>query len=159
MKRLLLALVAVGVLVAPAAAEARQLKPEERSWAVEIAEEYWNDRGYYAEDEGCWRVRTKVGWRDPRGGTMNEWGILAYWGGWDHCRLVLNGGWDWSYRGKRDPWWQMCSTVIHEFGHLVGWRSGSGNEHSSNPNSVMAGSVDLNRYSWWWPYFPACAEE
>ena len=140
-------LLIVGVLAAPAMADARQLNPQDRTDAVRFARSYWADRGRYASDEGCFRVRTKIGFVNPDG---DRHGWLGYWAPWDHCRLVLNGNEDWSDGDSRDPWWDLCSTVIHEYGHLVG------RGHSRNPNSVMAGSMQLNHLAWWWPYFPDC---
>ena len=116
-------------------ADARQLNPQDRTDAVRFARSYWADRGRYASDEGCYRVRTKIGFVNPDG---DRHGWLGYWAPWDHCRLVLNGNEDWSDGDSRDPWWDLCSTVIHEYGHLVG------RGHSRNPNSVMAGSMQLN---------------
>lgn len=143
-----MALVVVGVLAAPAAAGASYPGSQDRADAVRFARSYWADHGRYASDYGCYRVRTKVGYVDPETGRRRGW--WGYWADWDPCRLVLNGNVNWSHGGFQDAWWDVCTTVIHEYGHLVG------RGHSSNPNSIMASSAELNSLSWWWPYFPAC---
>lgn len=47
-------------------------------------------------------------------------------------------------------WTQFCTTVLHEAGHLAGYRDPSNvsdPEHSSNPDSVMYGD-DNRGYGW-----------
>lgn len=47
-------------------------------------------------------------------------------------------------------WGRVCSTLIHEMGHVAGYRNpkrptGHGSEHSDDPRSVMHESVPYDR--------------
>jgi Matrixin len=125
---------AVGILAAPAAAEAWKPSKQDRLDAKRFARDYWADRGEYVPCSGVsmvwvpgWAVRRYAG-----SGTL----AVAPPG----CTIYYNqeAGW---------PWGKLCSTTLHEYGHLIGYR------HSRNPNSIMYASYqDAN----WWPRHPAC---
>ena len=46
--------------------------------------------------------------------------------------------------------------MIHEYGHLVRWRTPGGRVHYRNPESIMAAYTEWNHDSAWYPWFPAC---
>jgi hypothetical protein len=77
----------------------------------------------------------------------------------------MNSRLDWRYAsgvGRIDPWWRLCATVIHEWGHLYGMPYSFRNSphrhgHSNSPNSIMYWNEQGQfAHSWWWPYFPGC---
>jgi hypothetical protein len=72
---------------------------------------------------------------------------------WRPCTIWLNRRVDWTDGGQRAAWWQVCATVIHEYGHVVG------KGHNRNPESIMAKSAEINSHSTWWPWFPDCRYE
>jgi hypothetical protein len=141
MKRplILAALAALAALAVPGVAQAAVPRATDRADAKRFARDYWEDRGYYAPCSGV-RVRVTHLGRNTMGGVARR----------GACTIWLNRDVDWTHRGKRAAWWQVCATVIHEYGHVVGKR------HSRNPNSIMAASVEANTYATWWPYFNAC---
>ena len=127
----------------PTAAIASAPSQSELRDARKFAKAYWNARGRYAQDRGCNHVQIWTG-RLPRG-VLGEW-EPAY-----PCTISLTTAFDWSRGGKRDSWWQICATTIHEYGHLVGMG------HIRRPNSIMAPAViGYNNYAEWWPWFPGC---
>jgi hypothetical protein len=126
-------------LIAPASAQAGFPSKSERHDALRFARAYWEDRGRYAP---CYRVSIKV--------LHEERNTMGFYTPMRPCTIFLNRDVDWTDGGRRDTWWQVCATVIHEYGHVVG------RGHSSDPNSIMARAVELNHYGSWWPWFPDC---
>jgi hypothetical protein len=110
---------------------------------LRFARIYWEDRGYDAlAERDCWHVRTQV--------TRLKRGVMGAWHPAWPCTIWLSNREGWSGNGDRAPWWNVCATVIHEYGHLLGKR------HNSNPESIMASPVNLNYDAWWYPWFPGC---
>jgi Matrixin len=140
LKIIVAACMAALFLAAPAYAE--RPGSQDRKDALKFARAYWEDRGYYAEDVGCDRVRTKLGRGDGN--------IFGAWFAADPCSIYLNVNAGWDGDGNRAQWWNVCATTIHEYGHLVG------KGHSRNPNSVMAKYKEWNFQTSWYPWFPAC---
>ena len=112
LKTLLASAVAVLILATPAYAERPRL--QDRKDALRFARAYWEARGLYAQDVGCYRVRTKLGRGDGN--------IFGAWFSADPCSIYLNVNAGWDGDGNRAPWWNVCATTIHEFGHLLGKR-------------------------------------
>jgi hypothetical protein len=130
--------------IVPTVASAGVPSPSERADAKRFARNYWQrDRGRFLRNPSCYeRVQVRIGRDDPN---VLGWVTSPY-----SCTIWLNRNADWTDAGQRDTWWQVCATTIHEWGHLVGRR------HSSNPNSIMAASVDQNWSASWWPWFADC---
>ncbi len=148
MKRILLVVLATASLLAtiPAAAQAELPSPQDRKDALRFARAYWQDRGYDARlDAGCRRVTTRLGRGDG-----NLFGVVF---GAEPCTIYLNVNAGWDGDGNRAPWWNVCATVIHEYGHVLG------KGHSRNPESVMAAYSEWNFESSWYPWFPDCRYE
>jgi hypothetical protein len=140
-RRAAIALCVVASAATPAVAHAGVPHYQDRADAKRYARAYWENRGYYTD---CWRVRVRVE-RLPR----SENGRV-YLG---TCTIFLNRRTDWSAGGQRDPWWQVCHTMTHEYGHLPGIER----PHTWNGESIMARAVDLSEWgSSWWPWFPGC---
>jgi hypothetical protein len=139
-RRLAIAFALTTSLVTPAVARANVPSYQNRTDAKRFARNYWERRGYYAP---CTGVRVRVAALPHN--TVGEYRP------WNPCTIYLSSTFDWTHGGRRDGWWQVCATTIHEYGHLVGkaW-------HSNNPGSIMASSLEENRLSWWWPYYPEC---
>ena len=142
-RRLAIGLALTVSVMAPAVAHASAPSKQNLADAKRLARRYWEDeRGRFTD---CPTVRLRVvrahanymGFVDP---------ISA------PCTINLNRNAGWSDHGQRDSWWQVCATVTHEWGHLPGVDA----RHNTNPESVMARTVELNTYSSWWPWFPAC---
>jgi hypothetical protein len=148
MRRTIIAAALALGLIAPATALGDVPPRQDRSDALRFARTFWEDRGYYAEDTGCYRVRVRLGKGDGN--------IFGAWSRADPCSIYLNVNAGWDGDGNRADWWNVCATVIHEYGHLVRWRSSSGRAHSSNPESVMAAYKQWNVNSSWYPWFPDC---
>jgi hypothetical protein len=142
-RRLAVGLCVVVPAVGPAIAQAGVPSTSDRADAKRFARMYWEERGYITDR---WRVRAVVS-RLPR--NVNGGVYLGT------CTIRLNRDTDWSHRGQRDTWWQVCHTMIHEYGHLPGIER----PHNNNPESIMARAVSLNWRAAWWPYFPDCRYE
>jgi hypothetical protein len=79
-------------------------------------------------------IAAKV-WHDPCNGDVTiSWGYtydaVAYAG---NCAIVLD-------EDTTTDFVSLCSTIIHEYGHLAGFTDPTNTEdpyHSSNPNSIM----------------------
>jgi len=126
-------------VVAPGVARAAAPTILARATARDYAKTYWERKGYYAP---CGAVRTRS--------VPLAHNVVGEFRPWHPCTIYLSSRFDWTRGGQRDEWWQVCATTMHEWGHLVG------KGHSRNVDSIMASSLEENRYSWWWPYFPAC---
>jgi len=148
MQRIALIVLAAAVLAAlPAAARAELPSRQDRHDALRFARAYWQDRGYDARLDGaggagCRRVVTKLGRGDG-----NIFGAVFR---SEPCTIYLNVNAGWDGDGNRAPWWNVCATVIHEYGHVVG------RQHSRKPESIMAAYSEWNYRSSWYPWFPAC---
>ena len=107
-------------LVAPAAAEANYPSSSQISEAKWIARDYWqNERGFKTLQDwsGCWGVAIR--YEPMYGGTLGSARLNG-------CTVKLNSRADWS-----NSWHRLCWTMIHEYGHLYGYR------HTYKRGSVM----------------------
>lgn len=52
------------------------------------------------------------------------------------CEIRLDRAWYETVRG-REGWPRFCTVFLHEWGHLLGWRSPTGSIHSDDPTSLM----------------------
>jgi hypothetical protein len=119
MRRLLLvAVLAVGVLAAPAAAQANMPGWGDVNDAKATARWYWQDyRNYTVPCYGVQIRYSRPGWIDSQNGRM-ERGDLGYTytaRGRSSCRIYLNMNQRWT-------WAKLCTTVVHEYGHVVGFK-------------------------------------
>ena len=115
MGALLIQAVAATALLAPATAGGANVpRYMDRSDAKRFARDYWeNDRGLYSP---CRHLGLKFH-------RMSERGVLGYVARIGHgCTIHLNRRENWF-------WSKLCTTVTHEYGHLLGrkhtWALGS----------------------------------
>ena len=175
MRRLLLGLVLV-LLLAPATAQAdrtaaegvsakahaaRMVSAQHQLDLRQFAQDWWAARG---QQTTCAVVKTRwisaARMHYATGGSLNTLAFVPD----RRCLMVFNAGVQWDRLagiGMADEWWRFCAVGLHEFGHLPGmpFDGHHGPIHSRNPDSVMAGSEQLNTQAWWWPYFPGCRYE
>jgi hypothetical protein len=108
----------------PAAAEARWTNDDARRAIVKSAR-YWSAH----RDRTECRYPVEHRWRRT---SSEVWGYAEY-----HGCLLYEGRMSYivlAHRSRtRLNWVEFCTLVIHEYGHLLGYR------HSSNPDSVMYG--------------------
>jgi hypothetical protein len=126
-KRLLIVLATAALVAAvgPATASADTGLSTGTSWpgwqdrqdAKAFARDYWEGRGLYAYYRCPNGVRIKL---HP----MRDRGLVGYVWSPSGCTIHLNSRvyWNWS---------KLCTTVVHEYGHIVG------REHARDPRSVM----------------------
>src|SRR4051812_6529918 len=109
--RLAIAFAVVASVVAPAVAPASAPNYQTRADAKRFARAYWEgERGRYTD---CFHVRIRV--------VRTDWNTMGYVDQlYRPCTINLNRRIDWTARGQRDAWWQVCDTLIHEWGHLPG---------------------------------------
>lgn len=98
--------------VATLDAEARPPSWQDRADAKKFARWYWED--YKGLTIPCYGVALRF--------ERMPYSTLAYTTG--RCIVHLNSKHGWS-------WYKLCATVIHEYGHILGYG------HVSNPNSIM----------------------
>jgi hypothetical protein len=116
MKRALIvaAVVSVTALAAPAVVSADVPSYVDRADAKRFARAYWEDeRGLFAP---CYRVNLNF---HP----IHRPGVFGY-VRMGSCTVHMNSRERWN-------WSKLCTTVTHEYGHVLG------RGHSSNPNSIM----------------------
>jgi hypothetical protein len=147
--------------IAAADAQAFIASKTDRIDAKRFARNFWAQR---AEQPNCYNVGIR--WRPFPFGSRDIAMVPMDWRDGDSkCVIVMNSRVDWSYNvgaAEVDPWWRLCATLTHEWGHLYGMpysfgRTPHRDGHSHSPNSIMyANEQGQFRYAWWWPHFPGC---
>jgi hypothetical protein len=130
----IICVLALGILAAPAAAEAWTPSKQDRLDAKRFARAYWADRGKYVNCSGVRLVWVPGSeFRRVLGPGVLAWAPPG-------CTIFYNQATGWSWR-------KLCSVTLHEYGHLIGYG------HSRNRNSIMYSPYGGAN---WWPRHPAC---
>jgi Matrixin len=128
----------LGALLLPALAQANVPSPNYQAAAKYEARWYWT--AYRANYIPCSGVRLRWDHSGDRYDGRRGWyAHVDYIGG---CTIHFNRSFKWF-------WTRLATTMIHEYGHVVGFR------HNRNPRSIMSLGVlpdwrlSSATYTWW----------